>query len=284
MMNSREVIATSDAVRPGSDDLHAPELASLAQHLEADPQACELFERVQRFDRAVGRAMHDVPLPPDFEQRLIARLKPPADSPISSAVDHALVAGPTVGEEAVAELERPAALHHTPASVSMSRRLLIKALGGGVAVAVAVALAVIFWPSDRVLYEEDLQNASVWHNDLRDRASWPKLTSDEIDEHPLPNELRWIPERWRDASSELDREATAYDLTRPGGPRATLFVIPQPQAAGIGATAPPTPQFSTQGYSVAYWQFGGNVYVVVVESDRQRDYQHLLRLTVPSVT
>jgi len=140
---------------------------------------------------------------------------------------------------------------------------------------------VIFFSGDKPLYREHLDASHQWHDELDKTGQWLELRPDDVADHVFPSELRVTPRRYRDAASLVGRDAYAYDLTAPGRPSATLFIIQQADGAGVSSAAPLQPQLRTQGYSVAYWQRDDLIYVVVVESDRVEDYYMLLRTSMP---
>jgi hypothetical protein len=262
-MTDRELITGFDACRPASDDLRQPELRAIAEQLASDGRAQKIQVRIERVDGAVLRAMHNVPLPEGFSARQISRLCEAArEATIGDAVGSDLQPSPVISAS-------------TTGGVSTSRRRFIWS-AGLLASAAAVIVAVVFLRPDKPLVSDDLESSRQWHNQLAADDQWREIESDEYEQHSLPSELRQLPRRYRDASSVVGREALAYDLKLPDGPRATLFVIPQADRAGV-PSSPPRAPFSTQGLAVAYWQTGGFIYVVVLESDRSEDYRRLLR-------
>src|SRR5215211_8219626 len=62
------------ALRPQSDDLHQPELASLRARLSDSAQLQTAANEIERFDENVRAALHDAVVPVDLAERLIARL------------------------------------------------------------------------------------------------------------------------------------------------------------------------------------------------------------------
>ena len=66
----------------------------------------------------------------------------------------------------------------------------------------------------------------------------------------------------------------AFNLSRPGEGRAVLFVV-RMGSRDIPGSPPATPQSATGGLTVAAWQNGGLVYVLVVEGD-DRFYRRLI--------
>jgi hypothetical protein len=266
-MNQRELITGLDACRAASNDLDQPELRAVAERVAADPAAAQLHVTLVRFDAATRQAMCDFPLPAGFADRLTARLRE-ANAPNVTAPD------PT---NEAAKPSTPV----SPAARTVSRRKWL-AWSGGLAVAAAAAIAaVMFLRPDEPLTPQDLESARTWREALLTSNDWKPLTPALQRQHQLPDELRLPPTRYRDVSDIVGRDAYAYDISIPGGPDATLFVIHQSARAGIPASAPLRPQSVTLGQSVAYWQKGSVIYVVVVNSDRLDEYRQLLRATQP---
>ena len=80
--------------------------------------------------------------------------------------------------------------------------------------------------------------------------------------------------RWRGIRGFLGRPGVAYDLGVPQT-RATLYVV-KCRIEGTAPTSPPMrPSLTTAGRSVATWQSGGLVYVLVVQGG-PRTYRSLL--------
>jgi hypothetical protein len=267
-MTDRDLITGLDACRPASDDLRRPELRAVAEQVASDERAGTIHIRIERIDRVVLGAMHDVPLPEGFASRQLARLH---DAAREAAI------GDAVGSDLSPTTVVPSSSSAEP---SRRRRKRIAWSAGLAAAAAAVVAAVILFRPDQPLARDDLESSRQWHDQLVADDQWLPIEPDELQRHALPAELRQLPRRYRDVSSVVGREALAYDLTLPGGPQATLFVIPQnARASGVRGSPPRVPNTSTQGLSVAYWQTGGFIYVVVLQSDRSHDYQQLLRTT-----
>jgi hypothetical protein len=226
-------------------DANDDEYAAFCDELSKSSQGRRLLENHQRFERALAAAMHDLTPPREFTARIIAGVE---------AASHAASPSPSRN----ARLSR--------------RRLLI---GGAAAAAVAASLSFVFWPRYHVLDEADLQESQAWHVALADQA-WRSMAQSDLSEHQLPRQLAFIPKRYLDASQAVGRDAMAYDLSSASGTKATLFVIEQEEPLDIRYGAPPQPQHTTWGYSVAYWQDSTHIYVVVVESDHPADYRRLI--------
>jgi hypothetical protein len=264
-MNDRELIAGLNLCRPGADDLQHPELADVAKQVASDPRAQAIHVRIDRIDTTVRAAMHEVTLPTGFETRLLSRIRD-------------AMADQTDASSSTAAKSNVTSQPQAPTVVSRRRWL---AWSTGAAATAATVAAVIFALRDTPLDEDQLHASSQWHDALIAKSKWLELGRDNLGDHTFPSELRWTPRRYCDATSVVGRDAYAYDLTTPGGPAATLFVIQQEDNAHLSASAPLEPHLRTQGYSIAYWQRDDAIYVVVVESDRVEDYRMLLRTSVP---
>jgi hypothetical protein len=84
---------------------------------------------------------------------------------------------------------------------------------------------------------------------------------------------------WKALSTDQDRHAVAYDVSPGGDVKITLFVL---RAPAEGFKTRPTPRpFYTQNRSVAAWQSGDLLYVVVVEAPQQQYHQYIDTRTEP---
>ncbi len=268
-MSDSELIHGLDLVRANSDDLAQPELRSIVEQISTDPRAQRIQLRIARIEAALARAMHCAPVPDGFSARLADKLRAATSgTPELVSDNHHQSAG---------------AIELAPAqsAAGWSRRRWLASSAGVAAAAAAVAIGVTFFRPSEPLDRELLEASRQWHEQLIASGDWRPLDANQLEEHALPRELRRIPASFCDASALVGRDARAYNLTLPGGPSATLFIIPQPERVGLPASAPLAPQSSTQGLSIACWQRADIIYVVVIESDRTSDYQMLLRTSVP---
>jgi hypothetical protein len=64
-----------EVARPESDDLDSRDLQLAAQHLDTCPQCRATFQKTRLFDRQIGQAMRDVPVPADLKYRLLEALQ-----------------------------------------------------------------------------------------------------------------------------------------------------------------------------------------------------------------
>ena len=262
-MNDRDLINGLDACRPATDDLRQPELQSVADAVAADARAAEFRVRIERIDLATRRAIHNVSVPQGLEERLLARLRQ-----ATQLVDARQVAD--------SEAQPVPGNSHNVGARHSRRRWLAWSAGLATAVAATVAAVFVFRPAPP-LERQDLELGRNWHAQMVDSNDWQTTGSPDPARYPLPEALRLVPLRFRDASAIVGRDAVAFDLSLPGGPSATLFVIPQEEQARVAASPPIHPQSTTLGPNVAYWQRGHVIYVVVIASDRLQDYHRLIK-------
>jgi hypothetical protein len=86
--------------------------------------------------------------------------------------------------------------------------------------------------------------------------------------------------RWRRVEKFVDGEAIAYDLPSSRSGKATLYVAKH-TVAGLPPYPPTQPTLSTGGNSLAAWQSGGLLYVLVVRGDAQTYGDYLDRSQGP---
>jgi hypothetical protein len=74
MMDHRKLDEMIDACRPGSEDIGLPGLSPLADRIEGDPDLHDRYQRTQRLDARLVRAIDDVAVPAGLRERILARL------------------------------------------------------------------------------------------------------------------------------------------------------------------------------------------------------------------
>lgn len=257
MRDEQQILEAIDACRPGSDDLSAAELADVAAQVAGDRTLGELYRKVQTLDGKVAAAIDDVPVPADLAIRLLKRLET-ADVELpgtASMASHLRETEPVV--------RRP------------SRRLWVAASASAIAAALLVGAGVWLWgrPSEPLTLDLVQHKLALeWHDQVVQSASWQSTTLPR--DYPPSSRLRLAPRGWLRLDCPQDRGAVAYDYTPAGSKnRATLFVL-HASADGVPSTPPQQP-FWTLGRSVAAWQEGETLYVLVVEGD-ERLYQRFL--------
>jgi len=265
------LLEAMEACRPGSDDVADPDLAYLAAYLAANPELDEIYERLQRLDAAVVKAFGDVPVPEGLAERILDRLKQAGVQPASVTPLETLP-----GDESV-PLGEPVA--SVPQKQAVSRRRLLIG-GAGLVLAGSLLLAVVL-QGDRTVYTEALvQEMAIRFFDAESSIAGDgrlMVESPPPREFPIsPQVLKHSQIRWRAVGQFLGQAGVAYDLTRPNGARATLYVI-RKTVAGTPAIPPPQPALTTHNRSVAAWQSGSLLYVLVVEGN-SRTYRSYLDL------
>lgn len=249
-----------EAYRPGVDNLGDEAWQPLRAALVIDPEVKRRAEIIQRHDRTVHSAMHDVPVPVGLAERLLAAL------PQSEPTTEVLSPAPPV-------IEEPVSLPpHSGRPNRMRRRAWIAAVAGLAAVAV---LAVTFWrigPSDsgEVSQDELVQMVADWEDDpaLMNSESWePVAGSNGWSSHPLnASDLRGTASR---AIGVVKRDGglllVVYDLTLTNGKSARLYVAHTGRTFGVS----PTPGSFLRGLTgrrqAIAWQRDEHLYVVVVD-------------------
>lgn len=257
-----------DACRPGSDDLALPALAELAGAVETDRSIAEEFARSERFDRAVGAALHDVPVPAGLLERLEVKL---------AAADAAESMG--AAAESMGEVALP------PARPRFSRRLILTAAGLATAAALLLAIGSQLWrPAPREISQDQLTAlASQWvEESAPNRSAWKKPTQ------PAPQVLA-IPTTSvaeRSFTTAHRERATVFNVTPSGRQQVLLFVVQTRHSYAV-RTAPFTRlKNASGGVALAAWQKDGVLYVLAVREADQKleDYirQQRYAMVLPS--
>jgi hypothetical protein len=262
------VLEAIEACRPGSDDIEDPALAPVGAEMAASPELRDLLERLQHVDGTIGSAFQDVPVPEGLAHRITARLASVRNGHGASGSDREGT------ETHVAESIRAAV---TPRR-RVSRRWILAGTGGAI-VAASLAVALLVRDATPV----DLQKANVLDEVNQRFDGDGGLEGKLVMQSPSPSDFPAGPDfsvskfsqiRWRSIDGFLGCEGVAYDITRPGAPRATLYVV-RCTVPGLSTAPAYTPASTTRNRSVGMWQVGDLLYVLVVEGG-QRAYQHLL--------
>jgi hypothetical protein len=254
------LVKAIEACRPQGDDLSQPELASLAAHLAASAKLKEVVRRVQETDAAIGRVFRDVSAPDGLAERLLARLA------------EARQARP------------PAAAAEVPAR--RFRRPVVAA--GLAATLVAASILLVFLPSLRhralSLTEIQARVMAQFQAELEQRPAGQLLSSATAPRNFPPSQdlVALAGMRWRELPGLLGGKTIAYDMTTPGGTRATLYVVRLPWGlSSLPGGPPPTPTPMTQRRSIAAWKkaspSGDLLYVLAVDGGTS-SYRSLLRV------
>lgn len=275
------IIEALEACRPGSDDVADPDLVFLAAYLAANPELDEAYERLQRLDASLASAIQNVPVPEGLADRLFDRLKQamPA-TPAGKAEPE-----PAPVEELTSE--EPIAATLLPQKPTSRRWLLLGA--ASLALAGSLLLAVVL-QHDRTVYTE----AQVAEMAIRffDAESLSPADGRLMLDSPPPRDFPISPRvfrhaqiRWRSVPQFLGQPAVAYELTRPDGARAALYVTRQ-TAVGGPSSPPLQPALTTHNRSASTWQSGSLLYVLVVDGGSQvyRSYLDIPRGPVATLT
>lgn len=307
-IRDRHLLEAMEACRPQSADLSDPALAFLAAELAPDPALREQFERLGRFDRAVGDVLADVPVPEGLDRRILSRLaraqREHAGSDGLSGVAKAGVEpgvgeadavpskDPAAAQNSAIELPDASALASATGMASMivparpvprgPRRWWLAASGAVAAVTMAAAVVVILLagyfraspPSMAQLLDAAIADAAAQFHTQR-LAGEPADRVGPPQGFPISRQVVALPgTRWRNAVLGEGR-AVAFDLALRGRARATLYVL-QSRVANLPALPPSRPQANTGGYCALAWQEQGLVYVLVVAGDDPADWRAYL--------
>ncbi len=217
-----------------------------------------------RFDARLRQAMQAAEVPVGLADRLLAGLQAAA------------VANPTV--DVVPSTVEPATtepVRTEPAThVRRSRRMMI---GYTAAAASLLLLATAGWylRPQQVSVLEVPQLADLWFEGLSGQWQAAQTAPAEL---PLPQAIGARVQGWQSLRDAAGHRGVAYELSAPGIRRAVLFAVKAPGART--STLPPRrPQPITGDRSVASWQSGNVLYVLVLQGDAS-GYQRLFR-TLP---
>lgn len=257
-----------EACRPYSDDLADPAMSAAAAGLAGSASLRALAERIERLDVRIGDAFHDVPLPAGLAERICQRL---AAADAESEPESAPVIDEPVSAEPIASAGEP--------GPRVSRRWLVMGMAGIVAAAVMFTVAVLHVvrvdPHRPPMLEVAMQFfESDWEQVAGGQPLAQSRPSRGYPLSPLVVRGDWV--RWRPVYGFLGRRGVAYDLTRPGGTRATLYVVKYP-LVGLPFRPSIEPDLSTHDRCTSAWQSGPVLFVLVVEGGPQT-YRSFLNL------
>jgi len=257
-----------DACRPGSDDVSLPEMHPLADAMTHSPDVAQVYEKSQRLDAAIARAMQDAPEPPaGFEQRLLARLGVDPAGPPATSDSVAPGAERVNPQPSDAPDDKPAPQPLASVRHPRSHDLPVR-IAAAVAAVAAVALLVV-WLAGRspapIGADELVQLTDQWRSRLS-QSGW-QTGAAPLKEFPL---TRTVPvrsvDRWQTVSLLRPQAvACAYELTVADGGRAILFVLPDAADRFRLNSVPPAAPLSTQGQSIAAWTSNDLVFVLLFE-------------------
>lgn len=154
-----------------------------------------------------------------------------------------------------------------------SRRRILAGLATLSAAAAVLALAWLYSQQPLPLTHDDvLAKSMAFFSGDNDPPGKLVLEVAPPAEYPMSRDLRQSASiRWRRVAKFLGGDAVAYDLPRIGG-KATLYVVRRAIAGLPPVPNRDNPDLNTAGKSVAAWESGGLLYVLVVEGD-QSTYQ-----------
>ena len=245
-MDNRKIHEMIDACRPGSEDVDLSEVSPLADQITADSALRRRYQRTQRLDARLARAVDDVDIPVGLRERILARLaeqgpgargQEPGDGGEGrGARDEARGEAITVGR-----------------APSRRRFFALAAVAAGLLLLVT---GYTLWPRHATLTKASLLNLTGrWFGQLRANAAWQPLPPHEmIRDFPLADAIRPSPWRWADVTSVVGKAACAYDLSAPGGPRAVLFVIADEGQFADSTLPLKKPDSSTGGLMIGCWR------------------------------
>ena len=229
-MEHRKLHEMIDACRPGSEDIDLAEMSPLADQIAADSELRNRYQRTQRLDARLVRAIDDVEVPAGLRERILAGLEENrGQGPGVRGQDLTLSETQPNGNESseAAIASAPVAEAEVRSAPKSRRRWLISIA----AVAASLLLLVggySFWPRHTALtYDGLLNRSTAWFEQLRSKPSWQPLAPGEaIRDFPSSDAIRARPLHWMDASSLVGQPACAYDLPTSRGSRAALFRYP----------------------------------------------------------
>jgi hypothetical protein len=294
-MDQHKIRQMIDACRPGSDDVHAPDFAAVAELIERDARSRRLYDRTQRLDIAIGAAFQDVEVPEGLAQRLLAAAvaaqrqsaEPIADDPLpiepSSSELPASAAFDTERLSAAPDSTSPAETIVSPASQSKSRKRFgwksIAAGAGTLAAVAALALVAVFFlprsPSE-VSQDEIAKLAAEW-TDAALLNQWNQNpAAAPAQKYPVDSSLRASVQSWQRLRTRYDSQAVVYSLAPIGQPYVLQVTVRTNEKFAVLASPPSRPFSTTGGLSIGAWQRDGVLYVLIVQGDERR-YQSLLK-------
>jgi hypothetical protein len=253
-----------DACRPGSDDLHLPELAELKAAVASSGEVAAELDRTQRFDQNVTSALYDVPVPAGLlDQLLTSAASPVALAGIEQAIDE--------GSSAAPAADAPQAA--TSVANGTRRTWLWRAASIALTAAAVLALGVFFSQGKprEVTAQQLAADISNWF-DLAAPGStaldsgWTKGGALQPG-YPLDSAIRGRPKAWRSFKTPAGEAAVVYELLAPEGSRALLFVV-TPRANYRVARSPSVVMLSgtTGDLKATAWQRpNGQLYVLVLK-------------------
>ena len=266
-----------DACRPRSRD---------ADPLQLDENGRDLLRRSQQFDQLVGELLRQGDVPLDLEARLAEQVSAAPQTEetrgLLSDTVMAVVAAEGPSGDAAEEVtlsDQSGQDLEVPRKPRASRRLLAVSLG----VVVLLALAVIWQGAEKagspLLASELADRAGRWLPLLEQQVRMPGSWSAAMGQLPSDYETdpRIIPaaRQWQAFSTGLDSGAVVLDVSSQRHGTAYLVVIKTSRRYSL-PSYPLRKLTSTGEWSLAAWQYGDSLFVLVGGSDVQ-SLDHLVR-------
>ncbi len=254
----RRIIEGIEVCRPGSDDLQSPELVDVAQCVEFGSQARAVYERAQKWDASVSRAMEQVEVPAGLAERILAALG--QQSAPSESFDRAVAGAQSV------EADANAAITPRPAGSPWSRRQWLAAASVVAATLLVAVFASQYFRAGNELAPDEM--VDTWLAGLS--PHWNEM-QDVPRGFVLPVSLTTEPSGWQRFRGADGVRGVAFRLVRANVGNAVLLVTRL--SSPIAPNSPPSlPQSTTGGKSIGYWRSGQLLYVLVVEGT-EREYR-----------
>ncbi|MGI6418414.1 MAG: hypothetical protein ACOX1P_22400 [Thermoguttaceae bacterium] len=271
-----DILEAIEVFRGGDDDQEDSALRAAAEAARTDPNLAEHLARIKRWDRRCADAMRQVAVPPALAPRIIELLKQ-KETALAAVMTDSGSRGDQVRPERPISRDTP-----TSAATTSRRRYWRWTAAAATVVAVAALGISMFLNQDRRWSGPDeLCRTAIGLFELPapganegapiDRVAPPRA-------YPYSPHLLCIPNtRWRNVDQFGGRRAVAYDLPLEGGRRATLYVL-RGRAERVPNAPPRQSQLQTRNLSVAAWQSGELIYVLVVDGGEPA-YRALLEST-----
>jgi hypothetical protein len=249
-MDQQQLHKLIEACRPGGNDLHAPDMAELAEHLSHDPQARAVYDRSQRLDAALGAAFRKVTPPAGLEQRLLAAVG--AASQKTTGEDKS-----TAGAVAPAP-PKPLATR----GKRFTRRRFVLASAIAAALAGVALIVSSLWkgpseitPAFMVAHTQELLD----DQDFTHVDAWKEL----VGAPPRRFPAEWLsvrPDAWRWVNTKLDRRAMVFRLPVRDKTAYLFAMNTTARPVGLGAQPPRRPfPGVTGGWKIGAWTIDGVV-------------------------
>jgi hypothetical protein len=263
----KQIELAIDACRPQSQD---------ADQLQLDQNSREVLRRSQQFDNLVGELLRQGDVPTDLETRLAEQVSatPLAEETRELLNDTvmAVVAAGGPSDDAAAEVTLADRSGEVLRKPRFSRRLVAVSLG----VVVLLTLAVIWQGREKTgspyLASELADRASRWLPRLEQQVRMPGAWSTAMGQLPTDYETdpRIVPvvRQWQSFSTGLDSRAVVLDVSSRRYGTAYLVVIKTPRRYSL-PSYPLRRLTSTGQWSLAAWQYGDSLFVLVGGSDVQ---------------